>query len=106
MLFTCTRFVVGTALVNGRFFETSSSTPDFEPVLGKVSAVFVMGNDFDELKTVFDDLAVGAERALSGTARDHSACTDSSMIDSASVDFPGESVTIGQAHSRNNLTQK
>ena len=38
------------------------ASPAFEPVLGNMSAVFVIGAAFDELKTVFDKLAVGADR--------------------------------------------
>ena len=38
------------------------ASPAFDPVLGNMSAVFVMGTAFDELKTVFDKLAVGADR--------------------------------------------
>jgi PhnB protein len=38
------------------------ASPAFEPVLGNMSAVFVTGAAFDELKTVFDKLAVGADR--------------------------------------------
>lgn len=35
--------------------------PQYEPVLGEMFAVFVTGN-FDEVKAVFDKLAVGAEK--------------------------------------------
>ena len=38
------------------------AAPAFEPKLGNMSALFVMGSDYDELKTVFDKLAAGAER--------------------------------------------
>src|SRR5262245_60682540 len=38
------------------------ASPALEPVLGNMSAVFVMGSAIDELKTVFDKLAVGADR--------------------------------------------
>ena len=38
------------------------ASPAFEPILGNMSAVFVIGTDSTELKTVFDKLAVGAER--------------------------------------------
>lgn len=38
------------------------AAPAFEPQLGNMSALFVMGSDHDELKTVFDKLAAGAER--------------------------------------------
>jgi len=38
------------------------ASPAFEPLLGNMSAVFVMGTAFDELKPVFDKLSVGADR--------------------------------------------
>ncbi len=38
------------------------ASPAFEPIPGNMSAVFVIGTDNAELKTVFDKLAVGAER--------------------------------------------
>ncbi|MGA9422207.1 MAG: VOC family protein [Rhodanobacteraceae bacterium] len=38
------------------------ASPSFEPVLGNMSAVFVIGTDNEELKTVFDKLAAGAAR--------------------------------------------
>ena len=38
------------------------ASPVFEPMLGNMSAVFVMGTAVDELKTVFDKLSVGADR--------------------------------------------
>lgn len=38
------------------------ASPDFEPKLGNMSAVFVTGNDYHELRTVFGKLAVGAEK--------------------------------------------
>ena len=37
------------------------ASPSFEPRLGNMSALFVTGTD-DEVKAVFDTLAVGAER--------------------------------------------
>lgn len=37
------------------------ASPAFEPVLGNMSAVFVMAAASDELKTVFDKLAAGAD---------------------------------------------
>lgn len=38
------------------------AAPAFEPKLGNMSALFVMGSDYEELKTVFHNLAAGAER--------------------------------------------
>jgi PhnB protein len=46
--------------------EISSSdwmaAPAFEPILGNMSALFVIGSGYDELRTVFDKLAKGADR--------------------------------------------
>ena len=36
------------------------ASPEFEPLLGNMSAIFVTSDDQDELKTVFDRLARGA----------------------------------------------
>ena len=38
------------------------ASPALEPVLGNMSAVFVIGGGYDELKAVFDRLADGAEK--------------------------------------------
>lgn len=38
------------------------ASPAFEPILGNMSALFIVGTDGAELKAVFDKLAVGAER--------------------------------------------
>lgn len=38
------------------------ASPALDPKLGNMSAIFVVGNDFAELKTVFDKLGVGADR--------------------------------------------
>ena len=38
------------------------ASPAFEPILGNMSALFVVGSNAAELKSVFDKLAVGAER--------------------------------------------
>lgn len=38
------------------------ASPAFEPKLGNMSALFVIGTDDAELRAVFDKLAVGAER--------------------------------------------
>jgi PhnB protein len=37
------------------------ASPEFDPVLGNMSALFVIGEGYDELRTVFDRLADGAE---------------------------------------------
>lgn len=38
------------------------ASPDFEPVQGNMSAIFVIGTGYAELKEVFDKLAEGAEK--------------------------------------------
>jgi PhnB protein len=38
------------------------ASPAFDPILGNMSALFVVGGDYDELKTVFDKLAEGAQK--------------------------------------------
>jgi PhnB protein len=47
-------------------FEISATdwmaSPAFDPILGNMSAIFVIGGNYDELKTVFDKLAEGADK--------------------------------------------
>lgn len=38
------------------------ASPTFDPILGNMSALFVVGGDYDELRTVFDKLAEGADK--------------------------------------------
>jgi len=38
------------------------ASPAFDPILGNMSALFIVGGAYDELKSVFDKLAAGAER--------------------------------------------
>jgi len=38
------------------------ASPEFDPILGNMSAIFVIGEAYDELKTIFDRLAEGADR--------------------------------------------
>ena len=38
------------------------ASPDFEPLQGNTSAIFIIGGEFNELKAVFDKLAQGAEK--------------------------------------------
>jgi len=38
------------------------ASPALEPLLGNMSAIFVTSDDASEIRTVFDKLAVGAER--------------------------------------------
>ena len=37
------------------------ASPAFDPILGNMSAIFVIGGAYDELKAVFDKLSDGAE---------------------------------------------
>jgi PhnB protein len=46
------------------------ASPTFEPVLGNMSAIFVVGGDYDELSIVFDKLAEGAEKERFQELRD------------------------------------
>ena len=38
------------------------ASPAFDPILGNMSALFVVGGDYDELRAVFDKLAEGADK--------------------------------------------
>jgi len=38
------------------------ASPAFEPILGNMSAIYVVGAGYDELKAVFDKLAEGADK--------------------------------------------
>jgi PhnB protein len=38
------------------------ASPAFDPIQGNTFAIFVMGGNYEELKTVFDKLAGGAEK--------------------------------------------
>jgi PhnB protein len=57
--------IINAHLVSG-LIEISATdwmaSPDFEPKLGNMSALFVIGTDDTELRGVFDKLGVGAER--------------------------------------------
>ena len=46
------------------------ASPAFEPVLGNMSALFVIGGDYSELRVVFDKLAQGAEKERFQDLRD------------------------------------
>lgn len=37
------------------------ASPEFDPILGNMSAIFVTSDEYDELKRVFDKLADGAD---------------------------------------------
>jgi PhnB protein len=53
------------AYLKSGFIEISATdwmaAPQYEPILGEMYAIFVTGN-YDEVKSVFDKLAVGAEK--------------------------------------------
>jgi PhnB protein len=38
------------------------ASPAFNPIQGNTSAIFIIGEDYDELKAIFDKLAAGAEK--------------------------------------------
>ncbi len=38
------------------------ASPDFDPIQGNTFAIFIIGNTYDELKTLFDKLGRGAEK--------------------------------------------
>ncbi len=38
------------------------ASPEYEPIMGSTCAIFVIGENYDELKKVFDKLAVGAQK--------------------------------------------
>jgi PhnB protein len=39
------------------------ASPEFEPLQGNTTAIFVIGGTYDELKVVFDKLSVGCEKS-------------------------------------------
>jgi len=46
------------------------ASPTFDPILGNMSALFVIGAGYDELKTVFDKLGDGAQKERFQELRD------------------------------------
>ena len=57
--------IINAQLKNGALEISASSwmaSPAFEPLLGNMSALYVMGTAFDELRPVFDKVSVGADR--------------------------------------------
>lgn len=57
--------IINARLVSGGIEISASdwmASPAFDPVLGNTFAVFVIGGGYDELKAVFDKLAIGADR--------------------------------------------
>jgi len=57
--------IINAQLKNGEFEISATdwmASPEFNPILGNMSAIFLIGEQYDELKTVFDKLAQGAEK--------------------------------------------
>jgi PhnB protein len=57
--------IINAHLVSGDFAISATdwmASPEFDPVLGNMSAVFVECDDEDELRRVFDALGRGADR--------------------------------------------
>ena len=57
--------IINAQLTSGVFAMSATdwmASPSFEPKLGNMSAVFVVGTDVGELRTVFDKLANGADK--------------------------------------------
>ena len=54
------------AQVKSRYLDISASdwmaSPEFNPILGNMSAIYVVSDQSEKLKTVFDKLADGAEK--------------------------------------------
>ncbi|MGC1419441.1 MAG: VOC family protein [Acidimicrobiales bacterium] len=58
--------IINAYLKSGSFEMSATdwmASPAFDPVQGNTSAIFVIGDEFDELKTAFDNLAEGADRS-------------------------------------------
>jgi len=57
---------INSNLKNGDFEISASdwmASPSLEPKQGNTSAIFVIGGEYNELKTVFDKLAQGCEKS-------------------------------------------
>jgi PhnB protein len=57
--------MINAHLVSGEFELSATdwmASPTFNPVQGNTYAIFVIGGAYEELKKVFDKLAVGAEK--------------------------------------------
>ena len=55
--------IINAQLTSGAISFSASdwmASPDFEPNQGNIVSIFVIGETYDELKTVFDKLAEGA----------------------------------------------
>ena len=57
--------IINAHLVSGNFEISATdwmASPSFDPIQGNTFAIFVIGGAYEELKTVFDKLAQGAEK--------------------------------------------
>ena len=57
--------IINAHLKNGKIEISASdwmASPEFNPILGNMSAIFVISKIYDELKVVFDKLAEGADK--------------------------------------------
>ena len=57
--------IINAQLINGALDISATdwmASPEFDPILGNMSALFVVGDNYDELKAVFDKLAAGAQK--------------------------------------------
>jgi PhnB protein len=57
--------IINAHLVSGSFEISATdwmASPALDPIQGNTTAIFVIGNAYAELKTVFDKLAQGAEQ--------------------------------------------
>jgi PhnB protein len=57
--------IINANLVSGNIEISATdwmASPSFDPIQGNTFAIFVIGGAYEELKTVFDKLAVGAEK--------------------------------------------
>ncbi len=56
--------IINARLKNGEIDISATdwmASPEFNPILGNMSAIFVTGKNYDEMKIVFDKLGVGAD---------------------------------------------
>ena len=57
--------IINAHLKNGEIEISAAdwmASPEFNPILGNMSAIYVTSKIYDELKVVFDKLAVGADK--------------------------------------------
>ncbi len=57
--------IINAHLTSGDFEISATdwmASPEFNPILGNMSAIFVVSDQVDDLKTVFDKLANGADK--------------------------------------------